>query len=138
MQSITDGSALNKLAQMVDAQDGDSRAVYDPSMLPDAAVKLPVPALRAGYVRRIEAEQVGLVSMHLGGGRVTKESEIDLSVGVVLDKKVGDFVQAGESLGTIHASSMDKAEEAAALLRGCYELSDEPVTRPDFIKAIIR
>lgn len=136
--AIADGSALNKLAQMVAAQDGDNRAVYDPSMLPDAAVKLPVPASRTGYVRRIEAEQVGLVSMHLGGGRVTKESEIDLSVGVVLDKKVGDYVAEGESLGTIHASSMEKAQQAAELLRGCYELADSPVVRPDFIKAIVR
>lgn len=138
LAAIADGSALNKLAQMVSAQDGDSRAVFDPSMLPDAAVKLPVPAKKSGYVSRIEAERVGLVSMHLGGGRVTKESEIDLSVGVVLNKKVGDYVQAGESLGTIHASTMEKAQEAAELLRGCYELSDEPVTRPDFIKAIVR
>lgn len=136
--AIADGSALKKLAQMVAAQDGDSRAVYDPSMLPDAAVKLPVPASRAGYVRRIEAEQVGLVSMHLGGGRVTKESEIDLSVGVVLDKKVGDYVAEGESLGTIHAASMEKAQQAVELLRGCYELADSPVVRPDFIKAIVR
>lgn len=136
--SIADGSALNKLAQMVAAQDGDSRAVYDTSMLPDAAVKLPVSASRAGYVRRIEAEQVGLVSMHLGGGRVTKESEIDLSVGVVLDKKVGDYVTEGESLGTIHAASMEKAQQAAELLRGCFELSDEAVTRPEFIKAVVR
>lgn len=136
--SIADGSALNKLAQMVAAQDGDSRAVYDTSMLPDAAVKLPVSASRAGYVRRIEAEQVGLVSMHLGGGRVTKESEIDLSVGVVLDKKVGDYVTEGESLGTIHAASMEKAQQAAELLRGCFELSDKKVERPAFIKAIVR
>lgn len=138
LASIADGSALNKLAQMVAAQDGDSRAVYDTSMLPDAAVKLPVSASRAGYVRRIEAEQVGLVSMHLGGGRVTKESEIDLSVGVVLDKKVGDYVTEGESLGTIHAASMEKAQQAAELLRGCFELSDKKVERPAFIKAIVR
>lgn len=138
LASIADGSALNKLAQMVAAQDGDSRAVYDTSMLPDAAVKLPVSASRAGYVRRIEAEQVGLVSMHLGGGRVTKESEIDLSVGVVLDKKVGDYVTEGESLGTIHAASMEKAQQAAELLRGCFELSDKRVERPAFIKAIVR
>lgn len=138
LASIADGSALNKLAQMVAAQDGDSRAVYDTSMLPDAAVKLTVQASRAGYVRRIEAEQVGLVSMHLGGGRVTKESEIDLSVGVVLDKKVGDYVTEGESLGTIHAASMEKAQQAAELLRGCFELSDKKVERPAFIKAIVR
>ncbi len=78
------------------------------------------------------------MSMHLGGGRATKESSIDLSVGVVLAKKVGDRVEPGESLGTIHAASQEKAEEAAQLLRDCFELSAEPVERPAFIKAIIR
>ena len=91
-----------------------------------------------GYITAMEARDVGLVSMHLGGGRATKESDIDLSVGLVLHKKVGDKVEAGESLGTIHASSLEKAEEAAELLRGCCELSDEPVERPAFIKDIIR
>ena len=76
--------------------------------------------------------------MHLGGGRATKESVIDLSVGLVLHKKVGDMVRTGESLATIHASSHEKAEEAAELLRGCFSLSDEPVERGSFIKAIVR
>ena len=75
--------------------------------------------------------------MHLGGGRATKESSIDLSVGLVLNKKVGDRVEKGESLGTIHASAMEKAQEAAELLRACCTFADEPVQRPAFIKAII-
>ena len=75
--------------------------------------------------------------MKLGGGRATKESEIDLSVGVVLKKKVGDRVEAGESLGAIHASDEAKAAEAAELLRKCYTLSDEPVQREPFIKGIV-
>ena len=136
--TIESGSALAKLAAMVEAQGGDARAVYEPELLPDAAVKLEVPATAGGYVRHIRAEQVGLVSMHLGGGRATKEDTIDLSVGVVLRKKVGDRVEPGESLGTIHASDPVKAEQAAELLRGCYELSTEPVEKPLFIKAIVR
>ncbi|MBQ9719125.1 MAG: pyrimidine-nucleoside phosphorylase, partial [Oscillospiraceae bacterium] len=62
---------------------------------------------------------------------------IDLSVGVVLRKKVGDWVEAGDSLGTIHAPDAQKAAEAAALLQACFELSDAPVERPPFIKAIL-
>ena len=138
LRTIRDGSALRKLAEMVEAQGGDSAAVYDPSLLPDAAFKLEVPSLKGGYVGRIHAEDVGLVSMHLGGGRATKESSIDLSVGVVLKKKVGDYVEAGESLGTVHASSEEKGREAVELLRNCFEFSDEPVERPSFIKDIIR
>ena len=137
-KTISDVTALEKLSQMVTAQQGDVRDVYDTSRLPLAPVQLEVPALEGGYVRRIEAEQVGLVSMHLGGGRATKDSEIDLSVGLVLHKKVGDSVEAGESLATIHASSQEKAAEAAELLRACYSLSPDPVQRSPFIKDIIR
>lgn len=137
-KSIHDGSALKKLNQMVTAQQGDGRDVYDTTRLPVAPVQLEVPARESGYVRRIEAEQVGLVSMHLGGGRATKESVIDLSVGLVLHKKVGDRVEAGESLATIHAASAGKAAEAAELLRDCYSLSPEPVQRCPFVKDIIR
>ena len=138
MDSIRSGAALEKLARMVEAQGGDPRAVYDTGLLPEAAVKLPVTAERAGYVRRIHAEQAGLVSMHLGGGRATKDSVIDLSVGLILDKKVGDRVEPGERLGEIHAGDPMKAREAAALFRACYELSDGPVPRPAFIKDTLR
>ena len=137
-KTISDGTALEKLSQMVTAQQGDGRDVYDTSRLPLAPVQLEVPALESGFVRRIEAEQVGLVSMHLGGGRATKDSEIDLSVGLVLHKKVGDRVEAGESLATIHAPSREKAAEAAELLRACYSLSPDPVQRSPFIKDTIR
>lgn len=136
--AVESGAALKKLAEMVSAQDGDGNDVYDTSRLPDAKVKLEVPSEVSGYVSRILAEHVGLVSMHLGGGRATKDSEIDLSVGVILHKKVGDKVEKGESLATIHASSEEKAQEAAKLLRDCYQFSDTPVERPEFIKAIVR
>ena len=136
--TIADGSALRKLAEMVEAQGGDSRAVYDFSLLPDAAFKREVPSQEGGYIAHIEADDVGLVSMHLGGGRVTKESAIDLSVGVVLHKKVGDRVEPGESLATIHASSEEKAARAEELLRACYTLSPYPVEKAPFIKNIVK
>ena len=135
--TIADGSALKKLAEMVEAQYGDIRAVYDTSLLPEAAFKREVPSAEGGYVAHIEAEDVGLVSMHLGGGRVTKDSAIDLSVGVVLHKKVGDRVEPGESLATIHASDERKAAEAAELLKNCYTLSQSPVEKAPFIKAVV-
>ena len=136
--TIESGAALDKLAELVEAQDGDKRAVYDTSLLPMAPVQLEAVSEVSGFLSHIECEKVGLISMHLGGGRATKESEIDLSVGLVLHKKVGDRVEQGESLGTIHATTREKAEEAARLLRACCTFSDEPVERPAFIKAIIR
>ena len=138
LKTIADGSALHKLRQMVEAQGGDASAVLDTSLLPQAPVVIEALSQKSGYVQRIEAEDVGLVSMHLGGGRATKESDIDLSVGVVLSKKVGDYVKAGESLGSIHAPNMKKAEEAAELLRGCFTLAEEKAEGKTFIKAIVR
>ncbi len=136
-ETIESGAALDKLAELVAAQDGEARDVYDTARLPLAPVQLEVPSAVSGYLSHIACEKVGLISMHLGGGRATKESSIDLSVGLVLNKKVGDRVEKGESLGTIHASTMEKAQEAADLLRACCTFSDEPVQRPAFIKAII-
>ena len=137
-QGIADGSALRKLAEFVTAQGGDAAAVYDTSLLPQAKVLLEVPAPESGYVSHIDAESVGLVSMHLGGGRATKEDVIDLSVGAVLHKKVGDSVKKGESIATIHASDPAKAAEAAEKLLACYTFTDQPVELKPFIKAIIR
>lgn len=136
--TIASGRALERFAAFIRAQGGDDRGVYDPSVLPAAPVQLECPAPGAGYVRRIQAEGVGLVSMHLGGGRKTKDSPIDLSVGVVLAKKVGDYVQAGESLGVIHARSEADARAGAAMLADCFELAEEKTDRPPFIKGIVR
>ena len=137
-ESVDSGAALKKLADMVAAQDGCADDVYNTAHLPLAPVRIEVPSCEAGYVSHIAADDVGLVSMHLGGGRETKESIIDLSVGLILHKKVGDRVEAGESLAEIHATTPEKAKEAAERLRACYRFSDTPVERPAIIKEIIR
>ena len=141
--SLLDGAAraftaAGKTLSVCGEMGGDPAAVYDTSLLPQAPVVRTVKAPCDGYIAAMEAKDIGLVSMHLGGGRATKDSEIDLSVGVILHKKVGDKVEKGESLATIHASSEEKAQEAAKLLRDCYQFSDAPVERPAFIKAIVR
>lgn len=138
IKGIEDGSALNKLAELVKGQEGDPEAVYNTDMLPKAPVQYEVLSDKTGYVKRISAKDVGLVSMHLGGGRVTKESVIDLSVGIVLNKKVADRVEKGESLGVIHAQTMEKAQEAAQLLKNCYTIVEEPVVRSKFIKGTVK
>ncbi len=137
-ETIDSGEALKKLAQMVEAQDGEERDVYDTSRLPMAPVQYEVLSEQRGYVSHIDCEEVGLISMHLGGGRATKESAIDLSVGLVLDKKVGDFVEKGERIGMIHAATQGDAERAAESLKKCITLSDSAVPRPAFIKAIVK
>lgn len=138
MSGIYDGSALGKLGELVEAQGGDKRAIEDQTLLPEAKIKLETPSTVSGWVKKISAQEVGLVSMHLGGGRLTKESDVDLAVGIVLNKKVGDRVETGESLGTVHASDMAKGLEAVELFRKCFEIVPEPVDKPSLIKEIIR
>ncbi len=136
--TVEDGTALEKLKELVAAQNGEPHAVEDVSLLPEAPVQLDVPSEEEGFVKHIAAEKVGLVSMGLGGGRVTKESVIDLSVGVVLKKKVGDRVEKGDSLAVIHAASEAAAEAAAAQLRACYTFTDKAFDKEPFVKKIIR
>ncbi|MBR2717035.1 MAG: pyrimidine-nucleoside phosphorylase [Oscillospiraceae bacterium] len=137
-KTIDDGTALERFRRFIAAQGGDPAAVDDESLLPSAPVVLEATSRREGYVKRMDTHGVGIVSMHLGGGRATKEDEIDLSVGVVLHKKVVDHVEKGESLGTIHARTEEAAGEAVMLLRACYEMSPEPYERPAFIKGVVR
>ena len=137
-RSVDDGSALEKLAEFVEAQGGDRQAVYDPSLLPSAPVQREVLSEEEGYVAHMQTDGVGLVSLHLGGGRATKESEIDLSVGLVLRKKTGDYVAKGESLATVHARTEEAAAAAAAELRACYRFAPEAPEKGQFIKGVLR
>ena len=135
---IEDGSALNKLADFVKAQGGDSRAVYDISLLPKASIVEEITSVQSGYVSRIDCEEIGICSLILGGGRETKDSLIDLSVGLILHKKIGDHVKAGEALATIYANDRDKMNTAIERFLKAYHFADESVQASALIKGIVR
>jgi len=135
--SIATGAALQKLSDMVSAQGGDAAAVFDPSLLPSAPVVRGVKCPRDGYITAMEARDIGLVSMHLGGGRATKEDEIDLSVGLVLRAKVGAYLRAGDELAVIHAADETAAAQAEEELLRCYTFGDAPAPRPPFIRGVV-
>lgn len=134
---IQDGSALRKLAEFVEAQGGDLKAVYDTSRLPKAAIVEEIVSAQEGYVKKIDCDEIGICSLLLGGGRETKESEIDLAVGLVLHKKVGDFVEKGESLATIYANDKEKLEAAKKRFLKAYHMEDKQPERLPFIKGVI-
>lgn len=137
LATLEDGSALKKFAEFVEAQGGDSTAVYDTERLPKAGIIQPIVALRDGYISRIICDEIGIASLILGGGRETKTSKIDLSVGLVLTAKVGDYVKAGEPLAWIHANDEQKAQEAQKRFLSAYQFSDKPVMPHKLIKTII-
>lgn len=134
---IADGSAKKKFAEFIEAQGGDPAPVFDPSLLAVAETKIPVIADKDGYVHRILAEEIGIACMSLGGGRETKESEIDLSVGIVLKKKNGDAVAAGDTLAVIYGNDEEKLARARERVAGAYEILGEPAKKQPVIRKYI-
>lgn len=136
--TIADGSALCKLAEFVKAQGGDEKAVFEEELLPKASIIKELKAEREGYISHIACDEVGICSLLLGGGRETKESVIDLAVGIVLKHKVGDYVKAGDTLAVIHANDETKLLAAEERLKKAYSITEEKPERRPLIKAVIR
>jgi pyrimidine-nucleoside phosphorylase len=136
LKVIEDGSAIEILKDFIAGQGGNPAVVDSPDLLPQAKFTFEVPAKESGYVSFIEADEVGTAAMLLGAGRATKESEIDLAVGIVLHKKVGDAVKPGESLATIHANT-ENVDQVLAILYKYIEFSKEPTKAPNLIEEII-
>lgn len=130
--SIREGKALETFKVFLSAQGGDASVVDDPTKLPQAKYRWELEAPEDGYVAEIVADEVGTAAMLLGAGRATKEATIDLSVGLVLHKKVGDAVKKGESLVTIY-SNTENIEEVKQKLAKSIRLSAIPVAKPTLI-----
>lgn len=103
-EAIASGAGLAKFKKFVANQGGDPSVIDHPEKLPQAKYAIDLPAITSGYVSQMVADQIGVAAMMLGAGRATKEDKIDFAVGIVLRKKVGDRVEAGEPLATIYAN----------------------------------
>lgn len=135
--SLYDGSAFETFRKFIIAQGGSEEEVLNPSLLPEAIYKEEVFAEQEGYVSKIHTEEIGRISLLLGGGRQTKESEIDLSVGLILRKKHGDAVTPAEVLAEIHANDHEKLALAKERLKAAYVITKEPVDKQPVIKKVI-
>ena len=113
--AVVDGSALKRLAAMVEAQGGDPAYILDTENFEKAPFSYEVKAERTGYIASMNTESCGIASSMLGAGRETKESEIDFTAGIIIQKKVGDYVEAGETMATMYTSN--EALFAAAVKR---------------------
>ncbi|OOE04808.1 pyrimidine-nucleoside phosphorylase [Anoxybacillus kestanbolensis] len=131
-KAMKDGSALQTFKTFLAAQGGDASVVDDPSKLPQAKYIIELEAKEDGYVSEIVADAVGTAAMWLGAGRATKESTIDLAVGLVLRKKVGDAVKKGESLVTIY-SNREQVDDVKQKLYENIRISATPVQAPTLI-----
>ncbi|WPP42637.1 pyrimidine-nucleoside phosphorylase [Paenibacillus hunanensis] len=120
---IQNGKALEKFKQFLASQGGDASVVDHPERLPQAQYRIELPAKQDGVVAELVADEIGTAAMLLGAGRATKESEIDLAVGLMLNKKVGDTVKAGDSLVTIHANR-ENVDDVMAKLYDSIRIAD--------------
>jgi pyrimidine-nucleoside phosphorylase len=136
---LDSGKALERFRQMVTLQGGDVRAIDDPTLLPQSKYKLDVLSAKSGYVTTIDCEAIGIACVALGGGREKKEDNIDPAVGIVLHRKLGDPVVAGEPLCMIHHNSEARAARASQLLMDSYQISEAPAAaKKPLIHRVIR
>ncbi len=134
---IWSGQAFEKFREMVALQGGDTAAIDNPARLPRAAHILDVKSPRSGYVGAIQCEEVGTACMLLGGGRERKEDSIDPAAGIILHKKTGDRVSAGESLCTLMYNSQTRAARARVLIEQSYQIVDSPPPSRKLIRRVI-
>ncbi|MBA4601215.1 pyrimidine-nucleoside phosphorylase [Thermoactinomyces mirandus] len=133
---IESGKALEKFKQFLRAQGGDDSCADHPEKLLTAGYVMEVEAKEDGIVSAITANQIGTAAMMLGAGRATKESEIDLAVGLVLNKKIGDPVKKGESLVTIY-SNRESVSDVTGKIYNAFTISREPVQVPVLVYDVI-
>nr|WP_239558745.1 pyrimidine-nucleoside phosphorylase [Peribacillus deserti] len=129
VQTMKDGSGLQTFKTFLESQGGDSSVVDQPEKLPQAKYMIEVEAQEDGYVSEMTADEIGTAAMLLGAGRATKESEIDLAVGLMLNKKIGDRVEKGDSLVTVHSNFEDISKVKSLLLEN-IKLTKHPVQKP--------
>lgn len=121
-ETITSGAAIEKFKEFIKAQGGEIACIDNTELFPKAKFVVPVIAEKAGVVKKIHAQNIGIVAMELGAGRATKESEIDLSVGIVLGKKRGDKVETGDVLAYIHSNDEKNIDKAKQGIKDNFEI----------------
>lgn len=136
-QIISSGEAVEKLKEWITLQHGDASSVEDYSLFPTAQFKEELILGKAGYVSAIDAEEVGKAALMLGAGRETKESEIDLAVGIIIHKKIGDIVEANESVATLYYNDAKRLETAKSTLLNAYKMSHKKVEKMPLIYKLI-
>lgn len=134
---ISSGAAVEKLKEFIENQGGNKNIVDDYSIFKKSEYVYELKSDKSGYIEKIKAEEVGASAMILGAGREKKDDILDLSVGIVLNKKVGDSVNKGDILAYIHYNNKEKLEAAKIRLEGCYTVVDKKVDKNKLIYGVV-
>jgi pyrimidine-nucleoside phosphorylase len=136
VKNMASRKGLDKLVQWIAAQGGDPAVIDNPNLLPQPGMKLEIASETSGYVAAIDALEVGLASKILGAGRNTKDGAIDLSIGIYLNKKIGDKVKTGEPLAVFHSDGdNEKIKAAKAKFLEAYTIRPDRSELPKFLHA---
>jgi len=136
-KKVEEGKAFEKFRELIQSQGGNLDQIDNPELLPQGQYKIDLLSEKKQYVESIKAQEVGLSALTLGAGRQTKESTIDVGVGIYLHKKVGELAEKGDTIATIYANNEEKGRVALQQLKDCYQYSEEPVTEGKLIYGII-
>ena len=136
LENIQNGKAYHKFIELVQNQGGDIEYVKDVTKFEKAKIIQEVISTTEGYVQEINAEEIGKLSCDLGAGRKTKNDKIDLQVGIILNKKIGDFVSKGDKLATIYANDIERAKDTANELLKIYKIGQEKIKENTIIDII--
>lgn len=135
LDALESGRGLEKLKEMIAAQGGDPQVCDDVSLLPAANEQIDVTSPQTGYIQSMDAEQIGTAAQMLGAGRLSKEDVIDLAVGLVMHKRIGDRVEKGEALATLHVNSKEKLDSARAMLTAAIKIGSEEAPKAPLLYA---
>ncbi len=135
-ENIRNGKAYNKFIELVQNQGGNIDYIKDVKKFEKAKVEKEVASISEGYIQEINAEEVGKIACNLGAGRKTKKDKIELNVGLILNKKTGDYVKIGDKLVTIYASNEEKAKQAEEELIKIFKIGEKKVTEKTIIDII--
>ena len=127
--ALEDGRGLAKLADMIEAQGGERRVAYEPDRLPQAEGRIDIAAEKSGYVRAIATSDIGYAAQALGAGRERADDVIDPAAGIIMKKRLGEFVEKGEAWCELHVGARADVAAAKKRLAGALTLSDEPMAQ---------
>ena len=138
LENIQNKKAYNKFLELVKNQDGDISYLEQTEKFSKAKFIEPVYSETKGYIQKIDAEKVGRLSCYLGAGRINKEDNIDDTVGIILSKKVSDYVEIGDIICYVHANDEIKMKEVKEKLQEIIVINEEKVQKPCTILEIIK
>ncbi len=138
LEKIWDGAALEKLRQNIELQKGNPNICDKPETLLDKKIKqIPIIAANNGFIEEVETKSIGNAICEIGGGRFKVEDKIDYAVGYSCDKKIGDKVKKGETLGILYCRNQKQADSISEKLRNAYKISKEKPQNSELIKEVI-